>query len=345
MRIQHIFLFLVLTGFIWNCTPKKADRSEAVATPPPVQKTDKVSENIDTVIHSVPESYVEILDTISPTQKFDYGSYKEVLGLFEKYNYTPESWKAGIREVPRLYITKISEKWDSVAEEVTVQDKKRIFFRALAPVVLRANELILKDRKKLNRLHSEFVAGKSISNPDSVWILKLAELYKSDTKSNELTKELFDELIIKVDMIPPSLALSQGAEESGWGTSRFAELGNAIFGQWTWGAGAIVPKEQRKNLGNYGIKAFDSPLASVCAYMLNLNTQVSYSGFRNKRAELRKTGDKLSGAVLAKQLTKYSERGEAYVTSLEGLMSANQLAPTDDAYLSDDPPIYLIPKE
>ena len=152
-----------------------------------------------------------------------------------------------------------------------------------------------------------------------------------------------NELLTRVDIVPTSLALAQAAEESGWGTSRFAAEGNAVYGQWTWGEKAIVPEKQRKEMGNYGIASFETLQESVCAYMINLNTHNAYADLRIKRASMRKKGEKITGYELAGQLTKYSERGEEYVTGLRSLMDYNQLKPTDDAYLSDNPPIYLIP--
>ena len=154
---------------------------------------------------------------------------------------------------------------------------------------------------------------------------------------------MLEELWKKVDIVPTSLALAQAAEESGWGTSRFASTGNAVYGQWTWGENAITPKKQRKELGNYGIAAFETLQQSVCAYMLNLNTHNAYASLRDKRAELRNKNQKITGLLMAETLTKYSERGEEYVQGLKSMINNNRLGPTDDAYLSNDPPIYLIP--
>jgi len=144
-----------------------------------------------------------------------------------------------------------------------------------------------------------------------------------------------------VDGVPVSLVLSQAAEESGWGTSRFAAEGNALFGQWAWGDKAIKPKQQRKGKGNYGIAAFDTTLDSVRAYMQNLNTHRAYGELRGKRAELREQGEPVTGRILAGTLTSYSERGAAYVETLHTIMNANRLDPADDAYL-DDGPVYLM---
>ncbi len=151
------------------------------------------------------------------------------------------------------------------------------------------------------------------------------------------------ELWSRVDIIPASLALSQGAEESGWGTSRFAAQGNALFGQWTWGDHAMKPEQQRTKLGNYGVAAFESPQESVISYMLNLNSHRAYGDLRARRAAARARGEKPTGRDVARGLTKYSERGEAYVESLHSIMNANQLDATDEAYLSEGPPIYLVP--
>jgi uncharacterized FlgJ-related protein len=210
-------------------------------------------------------------------------------------------------------------------------------------LILHSNELILKDRKRLESIRKSVQQNATLTEMEKVWIKKLATTYKVKTFEDQEIKSVLDELWLKVDIIPPSLALAQGAEESGWGTSRFAAAGNAIYGQWTWGKNAIRPQQQRTELGNYGIAAFASLQESVSAYMLNLNTHTAYAELRTKRVELRKGGKKITGSVLSETLTKYSERGEEYVKTLQLMMDYNRLNPVDDAYLSDDPPLYLIP--
>jgi uncharacterized FlgJ-related protein len=150
-------------------------------------------------------------------------------------------------------------------------------------------------------------------------------------------------LLERVDIVPVSLALSQAAEESGWGTSRFAAEGNALFGQWTWGGEGIKPEQQRAALGDHRIAAFESPLQSVMAYMHNLNTHPAYAELRAMRARLRREGQPIRGRKLAEALTKYSERGQAYVDSLHAIMSVNHLDAADEAHLGDGPTIYLVP--
>jgi len=266
-----------------------------------------------------------------------------MLKLFDELNYTPEAWQAGIREVPRVYLPLIGDKWSSRSQEISVENKKRIFFRGLAPLILRSNELIMMDRNRLGKIKSSFNKNKTLSEKEKEWVLKLAKLYKVNTTDTQITSSMFEELSKRVDIVPVSLALAQAAEESGWGTSRFAASGNSVYGQWTWGENAIKPEKQRKELGNYGIASFETLQESVSAYMLNLNTHNAYESLRDKRAELRNKNQKITGLLLAETLTKYSERGEEYVKGIKSMIDINRLAPADEAYLSNDPPIYLVP--
>jgi uncharacterized FlgJ-related protein len=280
-----------------------------------------------------------------PEERFEFTSYTDVGELFEELNYTPEAWAAGIREVPRVYLTNVAPRWrERVSKEVSVLTKKRIFFRALAPLVLRSNELILRDRARLAELRSQLEGGGETSADDRLWLARLGTSYSViEDESSPVDQPALDELMLRVDVVPVSLALSQCAEESGWGTSRFAAEGNALFGQWTWSGKGIKPEQQRSGMGDYRIAAFETPLGSVMAYMMNLNTHAAYAKLRARRAEMRAQGERISGYELARTLDRYSERGPAYVESLHAIMRVNQLDPADDAFLGDGPTIYLIP--
>ena len=179
-------------------------------------------------------------------------------------------------------------------------------------MILRSNELILIDRNRLGEIKSSFNKNKALSEKKNIWVLKLAKLYKVNVTEDQVTGSMLEELWNKVDIVPPSLAMAQA-----WGTSRFASTGNAVYGQWTWGGNSIKPEKQRKELGNYGIAAFETLQESVSAYMLNLNTHNAYNGLRDKRAELRNKNQKITGLLMAETLTKYSERGEEYVKGLK----------------------------
>jgi len=280
-----------------------------------------------------------------PVERFKFDSGSQLEKLINDLNYTPEAWQAGIREVPRLYITNIPPRWrEKTSKELDVVTKKRIFFRLIGPLVLHSNELIQADRERAVSIIKGLRSGGAVSSEDQTFLRETAAAYKVIEGEADLTETaLQDELLHRLDTLPPSLVLAQAAEESGWGTSRFAAEGNALFGMWTWGDKGVTPLQQRSELGNYKIASYETPLESVIAYMHNLNTHQAYKGLRARRAELRKAGEKINGWELANTLTRYSERGQAYVDSLRSLMKVNKLGPTDDAYLSDGPTILLIP--
>jgi Bax protein len=270
--------------------------------------------------------------------------YKDVLALFDRLGYTQQAWQSGIREVPRVYMADIPDGWrERAAKGITTADKKRLFFRIIAPVVLRINELITADRIRAKEITERLSLGQSVSPDDQAWLAELAVQYKLiKSAGDRLDSDKYPELLLRVDVIPPSLALVQAASESGWGTSRFAAEGNSLFGQWTWGKG-LTPKEQRTDAhGDHRIAAFDSTGKAAYGYALNLNTQDAYRDLRLKRADLRRSNLRISGAVLVETLLRYSERGQAYVDDLKKIMLQNRLDAADDAYLRDMPVIHIV---
>jgi Bax protein len=177
-------------------------------------------------------------------------------------------------------------------------------------------------------------------------LLDLGRKFKVTGEDDEsLTGQQLAELKNRIDIIPPSLALAQGAEESGWGTSRFALLGNSLFGQWDFSGKGIKPEQQRSELGDYGLAAFDTPLDAVVAYTRNLNTHRAYTRMRQLRAEIREKGNEPTGFELADTLDRYSERGQEYVDGLHAIMRVNKLAAADLAHLTNDEVILIEPAE
>jgi len=252
-------------------------------------------------------------------------SLDDLLTLFKKHNYTIKDWQKGNREVPRLTFEGVSKNWKKASSEIPVKQKKQVFFRLMAPLVLISNENILAER--------EVVKSASLSSPKLLAIAKKYRVVKGEISS--LTDEQRQQLLQQVDIMPPSLALAQAAEESGWATSRFTEEGNAFFGQWDFSGKGMAPKQQRKELGNYGLARFDSPLSSVEGYMLNINITRAYKKLRVLRAKLRQENKEITGLELAGTLDKYSERGQAYIDGLRSMIRYNKLEDVDEAYLSD----------
>ncbi len=271
---------------------------------------------------------------------FRFADIHAIRDYFEKCGYTIDHWRSGDRSVPRLYLERVPTRWrKEVAPELPVELKKRYFFFAYAPLVLESNEDILADRARL----LELTERASRSAAEQEWLRNLCGLYRVDAGQGDVPAEALGELVRRVDAVPPSLALAQAAVESAWSTSRFADLGNALFGQWTWGDDGITPKEQRDHLGNYKIKAFATPEQSIAAYMHNLNTHHSYGDFRAERAKMREADKTLSGNELAGTLLAYSEKGQEYVETLRSVIRVNHLPATDEAYLRDMRPVMLVP--
>jgi len=268
---------------------------------------------------------------------FEFESYTDIVELFDKLGYTEAAWDTGLRDVNRVYLQSMPTRWrQKHSSEVEIKLKKELFLRSIAPLVLRSNELIMEERTKL-------LALMEAGNSDDPWLRTLAEKYRVVTPDDPaLGSKQVDELLKRVDLVPNSLALAQTIEESGWGTSRFADVGNAMFGQWAWGEDAIKPEQQRSGKGNYGIRAFDSPQDSVNGYMLNINSHRAYGDLRAKRADIRAAGRTPTGPELVDTLLKYSERGQHYVDTLNSIMRVNKLLEIDSAHLVG-PVILMVP--
>ena len=267
----------------------------------------------------------------NPTE-IKIASLDDLDAVFKKLQYTPEDWANGIKEVPRLTFESVNPKWQEVSKTMPVENKKSIFLRLILPLVLVSNENILRERN--------VVKTGELTSPE---LISIAIKYKViDDETTALTSKDKQKLLKRVNTIPPSLALAQAAEESAWGTSRFALEGNAFFGQWDFSGNGIKPKQQRTELGNYGIARFDSPLDSVEGYMLNINSSSAYQSLRNLRVKQVAANKKYSGALLAGTLIKYSERGQAYIDGLRSLISYNKLSVTDDTFLSDNNLVHLV---
>jgi Bax protein len=288
---------------------------------------------------------VRIGAQLKPTdERVPCRDYKDVFALFDRLGYTQKAWQAGIREVPRVYLEDIPERWrEKGSKAMPVADKKRLFFRLIAPIVLRINELIAADRARAKVITERLSLGQGVSPEDQAWLVELAVRYKLiGSPDDRLDSDQYPELLLRVDIVPASLSLAQAASESGWGTSRFASEGNSLFGQWSWGKG-LKPTDQRaEDLGDHRVAAFGSTGEAAYAYALNLNTQGAYRDFRLKRSELRRRNLLVSGEVLVETLIRYSERGQAYVEDLKRIIRQNRLADADDAYLRDMPVIRIV---
>jgi len=219
----------------------------------------------------------------------------------------------GKQSVPRLFADTLPADLKLVSE---VSELKQTFFRTLLPLILKVNEEILADRVKLELLQSTLLAGQEINDVQSKWLYNLS-------KSYDVTPGNITELLHRVDAVSPALALAQAAQESGWGRSRFAIKGNALFGQRTWDKGfGMVPKRRS---GKYEVKSFPSLIDSVRSYARNLNIHSAYRDFRLLRADMRVKNLVLNPYHLVGTLQAYSEHRDVYVQTIRKILRADRL--------------------
>jgi Bax protein len=245
----------------------------------------------------------------------------ELAGFFRDVSYTLTEVRLG-EAVPPIKV-------DRVPDDLNTKDgneRKSLFITAILPVVLEVNQRVLADREQLLYLRDKIAAAPlRMTVVERLWLEGLAERY-------ETSVDKLDELVRRVDIVPPSMAIAQGGVESGWGTSFAARNGNALFGQiqtagrhsvsvpWKPGAGMPQP--------------FTDVGEATDAYIINLNTHPAYAGFRAERAAMRDRGEHPEGYRLIGTLLRYSERGQGYVQFVRQIMRENELSDFDKARLS-----------
>ena len=237
--------------------------------------------------------------------------------LFDDLGYDLKGVRAG-QKVKPIYLTKLPKDLKTLGD---TKKKRELFIKIILPLILNENQKILEDRKKLFK-----ILGKNFNTVgERVWLKRRFKEYKIDDQ--DLAK-----LKMRMDIVPVSIALAQAANESGWGTSRFALEGNALFGQWTWSKKGISPKNKDPNQ-SHKILQFQVLKASVRAYKNNLNTHNAYKEFREARARQRQENENIQGLKLTQYLEKYASIGEKYVIILNDIIEKNSLTDFDKAIL------------
>ncbi len=242
-----------------------------------------------------------------------------VLSLFEDVEYDLKTVRYQ-KKVKPIYFTQFPKDLDEIKD---TRLKKETFIKIVLPLVVAENEKILDDKIKLKKI----ISKKKTTEKEKSWLrLKLREYKVKNSDFAELDK--------RMDIIPVSIALAQAAKESGWGTSRFALEGNAIFGQWTWTGQGIEPLNKGKHEG-HKILRFPILRASVKAYKNNLNTHKGYAEFREKRSTYRKRNKSIKGLNLTDTLDRYAQTGKEYTEILEQIIKQNNLSDFESVQLTN----------
>lgn len=209
-----------------------------------------------------------------------------------------------------------------------VKVMKSRFFEYLLPVVEAQNSWILDNRSYLIDLRDRLLAGEDLQEMDSIRLEVLADRYRVSL-SDVVDEADISALLMRVDIIPPSLALAQAASESGWGRSRFAREANNLFGEWCYRAGCGLVPARRISGASHEVATFDAIPDAVDSYFRNLNTHPAYAPLRRLRAEAREEHDILLGTHLIAGLQMYSERRGAYLEELRAMIRINGLLQLD----------------
>lgn len=204
--------------------------------------------------------------------------------------------------------------------------KKDAFFSFLYPRILLANARILIQRQHLLNLSQQ----ETLSEDDLEWLRQQSDRLRVPAELG--SDEMFEMLLRRLDVVPPSLVMAQAANESAWGTSRFARKGNNLFGQWCFSEGCGLVPNSRSQGASHEVASFPSPYHSIRSYIQNLNRHQTYMALRNTREQFRQDNEPISGPALAQGLIGYSERGAEYIKEIRSMIQFNNLAYYDQQY-------------
>lgn len=225
--------------------------------------------------------------------------------------------------LPAVYVSPATTTTDlpDFAAINDITERKKNFFAYLLPAIHEENQRIETQRVHLRVIQEKLRLGKTLTNREKKWLDEMAEFYRVEETQR---KSQVTALLRRADIIPDTLILIQAANESGWGTSRFATEALNFFGQWCWTQGCGLVPTARPDGQVYEVRTFESMEASVVSYIRNLNTHFAYSDLRGIRADLRNNNDDISSTELTQGLLSYSERGEDYIKELNQMIRVNR---------------------
>ena len=297
--IIFLFTFTILTSLIFSHSiylkHNVSDRQDFINMPVEEKYKKKINQN-DFSINKILTS--EILIERLDHQLFDIEYIKKS------------------KKVPNVIITKFPDDFKNIYSSKL---RKNLFIKVALPIIVKENEKLVSQNIEIEKLKNKF---NFLKRSEALWLRKKMEEY-------EVNDQSIGELLMRIDAIPVSIALSQAAVESGWGTSRFASEGNALFGQYVWGEGKGIVPEERSESEIHEIKSFKNLKSSVSSYMKNLNSNYHYNEFRLNRFVMRKNGIKIDGIELVEYLYNYSTDKD-YLEKIKLIIKSNDLDDFDD---------------
>jgi len=246
----------------------------------------------------------------------DLNTIEALTAHFKQIEY---NWPiASLKEMPDTLLTAVP---NNLAQAASVTIKKQLFIQILLPIIVAEQAVMLEKRKRVVNLIQQ--SGNSLSSTSNPWFAGLIKEYRINRNLDSSAQ--IEELLKRIDTLPVELIITQAAIESGWGTSRFAVEGNSLFGEWTFGENAGLTPNNRQSGKTHQVKKFDSLQHSIRSYVKNINRNNAYKELREARYEMRKQGRVLDARKLANYLHRYSQKGMAYVDSLQLIMNTKEL--------------------
>lgn len=259
-----------------------------------------------------------------------------------------DSMPVALNDLSDLYLSMDDQELPPFACIQDVKTKKKLFFGYTLNLVREHNQKINETREVVHALKEKLLQAEpethtteetvlrpsvpqfeKVFNEDEIqWLRKLAEIHR--VPHSHLNEHFFDSLLLSLDIVPPSMALAQAANESAWGTSRFAVEANNLFGQWCFSPGCGVVPQLRPEGATYEVKLFNTPSESVGQYMLNINRNNSYEKVRNIRHSYRQQDQVIPGSSVVGGLENYSARGHDYIEELRHMIGYNDLSQWDN---------------
>ncbi len=219
------------------------------------------------------------------------------------------------------------------ADYTDTNEKKVAFFDYLAPHIEAVNSAVLQERRHLEKIRADLIDGDAPGWLDRRWLTRTAERYEFEVPET-FDVAFLDLMLRRVDVIAPSLIMAQAANESAWGTSRFAKLGNNLFGMRTYEPGTGIVPKRRPAGQTWEVAAYDTVREGLADYVHNLNTNDTYQHLRSIRRDLRRNHRTISGTALAGGLVRYSEKGYEYIAIIRSMIRSNELLKYDEAHMA-----------
>ncbi len=309
------------TGISYTAFPNGPETAAMLPTPLVASMSHTPSyQTVDGIPDIFAEEVMPVIDLDAPS----------VLHLKQYFQAVGYNWRDKSPSVPRVRLAAFPS---DITDIAAPSERKQLFFQAMLPIVLMENERILKDRTRLLTLIERIEQGQRPGALDTLWLNELARNYR--VKGDPTRRKARAELTQRVNQVPLSLALAMSAFESGWGTSRFADEGNNLFGEWTFTPGTgIIPNSRTAGL-KHELAVFPDLASSVRSYLRNLNSHWAYKDFRSSRAQITDLDHPDAPVTLAHTLLKYSERGSAYTNDIARLIRVNHLTRFDSVSLNE----------